>query len=89
MKNFEEIDKIFDTHKPEAVFHFAALKAVGESVQKPLDYYENNVGGTVNLLKAMKKHDCNMIVFSSSACVYGENPFCKESDPLGPLNPYG
>lgn len=89
MKNFEEIDKIFDTHKPEAVIHFAALKAVGESVQKPLDYYENNVGGTVNLLKAMKKHDCNMIVFSSSACVYGENPFCKESDPLGPLNPYG
>jgi len=71
------------------VIHFAALKAVGESVSKPLEYYENNVGGTVNLLKAMKKHECNMIVYSSSACVYGDNPYAKESDRLEPINPYG
>lgn len=56
---------------------------------KPLLYYENNVGGTINLMKAMEKHQCQTLVFSSSACVYGDNPYCKETDPLGAINPYG
>jgi UDP-glucose 4-epimerase len=71
------------------VIHFAALKAVGESVEKPLLYYDNNVAGTINLLKSMEKYNCKLIAFSSSACCYGENPYCKETDPTAPLNPYG
>lgn len=82
LKYYAKIDEIFNQYKPTAVIHFAALKAVGESVAHPLMYYENNVGGTVNLLKAMEKHGCGTIVFSSSACVYGDNPCCKEEDPL-------
>ncbi len=77
--------------KIEAVIHFAALKAVGESVQKPLWYYENNVTGTLNVLKAMEKHDCKRIVFSSSATVYGMNnqvPFTEDM-PTSATNPYG
>lgn len=89
LKYYAKIDEIFNQYKPTAVIHFAALKAVGESVAHPLMYYENNVGGTVNLLKAMEKHGCGTIVFSSSACVYGDNPCCKEEDPLQPINPYG
>ena len=56
----------------DAVIHFAGLKAVGESVEKPLWYYENNIQGTLNLLKAMQKHGCHEIIFSSSATVYGD-----------------
>ena len=89
LKNVDELNSVFEKYRPEAVIHFAALKAVGESVKYPLDYYENNVGGTVNLLKAMQKYECKMVVFSSSACVYGDNPYCHEEDPLGPINPYG
>lgn len=80
MNSFETLDKIFEKYRPQAVIHFAALKAVGESVSKPLDYYENNVAGTIQLLKVMKKHNCNIIIFSSSACVYGENPLGRETD---------
>lgn len=89
LKNSADLDQVFEKHHPTSVIHFAAFKAVGESVEKPLDYYENNVGGTITLLKTMKKHDCNLIVFSSSACVYGSIPYCKETDPLSPINPYG
>ena len=75
----------------EAVIHFAALKAVGESVEKPVMYYENNISGTLNLLKAMKEASISKIVFSSSATVYGDAKVvpCKESNDLGPTNPYG
>lgn len=68
----EAVDKVFEQGKFDTVIHFAGLKAVGESVEKPLTYYENNIGGTVNLLKAMEKYSCNEIIFSSSATVYGD-----------------
>jgi len=74
----------------DAVIHFAGLKAVGESVQIPLRYYENNIAGTINLLKAMETHDCHNIVFSSSATVYGfAKPPITEDAPLDATNPYG
>lgn len=83
---------IFKEHKIDAVIHFAGLKAVGESVKKPLLYYQNNLDSTLVLLKVMKEFDVKKIIFSSSATVYGsENqvPF-KESDPVGgTTNPYG
>ena len=78
-------------HPIEAVIHFAGLKAVGESVAKPLEYYENNVSGTLSLLRAMKRHGVNRLVFSSSATVYG-NPASTpitEDFPLSATNPYG
>ena len=65
--------RIFSEHKIDAVVHFAGYKAVGESVQKPLEYYENNIGGTITLCEAMRDAGCKKIVFSSSATVYGEN----------------
>lgn len=96
---FEQIDLLdpagleaaFRRWSPEAVVHFAGLKAVGESAEQPLRYYTNNVGGTLNLLHAMEDHDCRTIVFSSSATVYGE----VETMPLtekvekDATNPYG
>ena len=72
MKNYEQLDQIFAKYKPTSVIHFAAMKAVGESVSKPLEYYHNNVSGTITLLRIMQKHNCSKIVFSSSACVYGD-----------------
>jgi UDP-glucose 4-epimerase len=75
----------------DAVVHFAGLKAVGESVEKPLDYYANNLGSTLSLLAAMERHDVRILVFSSSATVYGENapvPM-KEDFPTSATNPYG
>lgn len=77
--------------QPEAVIHFAALKAVGESVQQPLRYHRNNVGGTLALLQAMQDHGCQHLVFSSSATVYGNPERCPigEDAPLGATNPYG
>ncbi|AVG14964.1 UDP-glucose 4-epimerase GalE [Chromobacterium vaccinii] len=78
-------------HPIEAVIHFAGLKAVGESVAKPLEYYENNVSGTLSLLRAMKRHGVSRLVFSSSATVYG-NPASApitEDFPLSATNPYG
>ncbi len=86
------LDKIFAENKIEAVIHFAGLKAVGESCEKPLEYYDNNIGGTVILCEAMKAAGCKKIVFSSSATVYGsENPSpLKEDMPEGKTtNPYG
>ena len=77
--------------KPDVVVHFAGKKAVGESVEKPLMYYENNVSGTLSLLRAMEAAGCNRIVFSSSATVYGEPQYLPldENHPLSATNPYG
>jgi UDP-glucose 4-epimerase len=85
------LEKIFSSATIDAVIHFAGLKAVGESVEKPLLYYDNNVGGTVALLEAMAKHAVRRIVFSSSATVYGEPEKLPipESHRLAPTNPYG
>ncbi|MBQ9914949.1 MAG: UDP-glucose 4-epimerase GalE [Clostridia bacterium] len=85
------IEKIFDENEIEAVIHFAGLKAVGESVQKPLWYYHNNLTGTFNLCDVMAKHNVKRLVFSSSATVYG-NPASvpiNEDFPLSTTNPYG
>lgn len=85
------LDKIFAAHAIAAVIHFAGLKAVGESVSQPLEYYRNNLGSTFTLLEAMKRHECFNLVFSSSATVYGapEELPIPESHPLGATNPYG
>jgi UDP-glucose 4-epimerase len=86
------LDKVFTEHKIDSVIHFAGLKAVGESVAKPMMYYENNVYGSLNLCQVMAKHNVKNIVFSSSATVYGdptELPL-HEGLPTGtPTNPYG
>ena len=76
--DFEGMKALFKQVRPDAVIHFAGLKAVGESAEKPLWYYQTNVAGTLNLLYAMDEADCHSIVFSSSATVYGE----PESMPL-------
>ncbi|MEM0947209.1 MAG: UDP-glucose 4-epimerase GalE [Pseudomonadota bacterium] len=81
----------FDTIRPEAVVHFAGLKAVGEAVENPLEYYRVNVGGSVALLKAMQPVGCRRLVFSSSATVYGDPDTVPipEDHALRPTNPYG
>ncbi len=81
----------FHRFQPEAVFHFAALKAVGESVQQPLRYYQNNVAGTLDLLQQMQQVGCSRLIFSSSATVYGDPQFLPltEQHPIGATNPYG
>ena len=86
------LEEIFNNEKIDAVIHFAGYKAVGESVQKPLDYYRNNLDTTLTLLEVMKKYGVKNFIFSSSATVYSliENvPFTEESGPLGCTNPYG
>lgn len=85
------LDSLFAEHRFEAVIHFAGLKAVGESVKIPLRYYENNVGGTLNLCRAMSKQGVKTIVFSSSATVYGEPEKVPitEDFPTHAYNPYG
>ena len=88
----EKLDKVFKENDINSVIHFAGLKAVGESVQKPLEYYHNNITGTLVLLEIMKKHNCKNIVFSSSATVYGNpgNPKYTETMERGKTtNPYG
>ncbi len=89
--DFNAIDKIFEENKIDSVIHFAGLKAVGESVQKPIDYYHNNLTGTLLLCRAMQKHGVKRIVFSSSATVYGkpESVPIREDFPLSTTNPYG
>ena len=91
IRDANALDKIFNTFKPEAVIHFAGLKAVGESVADPLKYYDVNVGGSISLLTAMSKAECNNIVFSSSATVYGKPQYLPydEEHPTNPVNPYG
>ena len=83
--------KIFDENDIDTVIHFAGLKAVGESVAKPIEYYKNNIGGTLNLIEEMRDHNCFKLVFSSSATVYGkpESVPIKEDFPLSTTNPYG
>ena len=85
------LERAFLAYKPEAVVHFAGLKSVSESVENPVDYYENNVVGTLQLLKAMDAHHCKQIVFSSSATVYGEPQYLPidEAHALAPVSPYG
>lgn len=91
IRNAELLDKIFQTHSIDSVIHFAGLKAVGESVEKPLAYYDDNVTGTIQLLQAMQRHQVKCIVFSSSATVYGDphtTPI-QEHFPLSATNAYG
>jgi len=91
LTKLEDIEVVLDEEEISSVIHFAALKAVGESVLKPLKYYCNNVIGTLNLLRVMKSHSINDIVFSSSATVYGNpksNPILEDF-PLSTTNPYG
>ncbi|MDE7083144.1 MAG: UDP-glucose 4-epimerase GalE [Clostridia bacterium] len=86
------LDKIFLEHKIDWVIHFAGLKAVGESCAKPVEYYENNLNGTLVLLQAMREHGCKKIVFSSSATVYGDPevlPLTEDCKTGGTTNPYG
>lgn len=85
------LDSLFAAHDIDAVMHFAGLKAVGESVQKPLDYYQNNVGGSLALLAAMRNAGVRTLVFSSSATVYGDPASVPitEDFPCNPANPYG
>lgn len=87
----EKLEKVFKENNIESVIHFAGLKAVGESVAKPIEYYHNNITGTLILLKLMKKYNCKKIVFSSSATVYGDPASLpiKEDFPLSTTNPYG
>ncbi len=91
VRDEEALKKIFSEHKIDAVIHFAGLKAVGESVAKPLEYYENNLGSTLTLIKVMREFGCNNIIFSSSATVYGDPASVpiKEDFPLSTTNPYG
>ena len=91
IRNEEGMEKIFSEHKIDAVIHFAAFKAVGESCKLPLKYYENNISGTVGLLKVMNKVGVKKIIFSSSATVYGdpERLPLDETCRLSTTNPYG
>lgn len=89
--DYEAMTRLFDENDIDAVIHFAGLKAVGESVKKPLEYYSNNITGTLVLLKAMREHNVKKIVFSSSATVYGMNnkaPYTEDM-PTSATNPYG
>jgi len=91
IRDKERLQFVFDNYEIDSVIHFAGLKAVGESVEKPLEYYDNNVYGTVALCEIMQKNNCKKIIFSSSATVYGDpktTPI-KEDFPLSATNPYG
>ncbi len=89
--NPKDLERAFSTRRFDAVFHFSALIAVGESVAEPERYYLNNVSGTLNLLDVMRRADIDRFVFSSSAAVYGSptTDLIDETHPLEPINPYG
>ncbi|HOI65052.1 MAG TPA: UDP-glucose 4-epimerase GalE [Thiomonas arsenitoxydans] len=91
IRDAARLDAVFAQHKIDAVIHFAGLKAVGESVEKPLMYYDNNVGGTVVLLEAMQRAKVHNLIFSSSATVYGDpaSTPIREDFPLSATNAYG
>ena len=91
IRDAESLRQVFSSHHFFGVIHFAGLKAVGESVTKPLLYYNNNVSGTITLLEAMAEYDVKNLVFSSSATVYGdpENLPINEESPRSCTNPYG
>ncbi len=91
IRSKDDLERVFSSHKIDAVIHFAGLKAVGESVEQPLRYYDNNVNGTVKLCEVMVKYNCKSIIFSSSATVYGDphtTPIL-ENFPTSATNPYG
>lgn len=88
----EKLEKVFEENNITEVIHFAGLKAVGESVGKPLEYYSNNITGTITLLDVMRKHSCKKIIFSSSATVYGDQGITKYVETMKrgeTTNPYG
>lgn len=91
LRDKKALDNIFKTEKIDSVIHFAGLKAVGESVAKPLEYYDNNLISTLVLCEVMRENNCKKLVFSSSATVYGtqEEMPLREDMPLGAINPYG
>ena len=91
IRNKEELDIVFKSHDVEAVIHFAANSLVGESVEKPYEYYHNNVYGMMCLLDVMKKNNVDKIVFSSTAATYGEPKTIpiNEEDETNPTNTYG
>lgn len=93
LRNRSDLSAVFKKYHVRSVLHFAALKAVGESIDKPIDYYNNNICGTISLLEVMRSHRVNQMVFSSSATVYGStsNLPIPESEPTGRgiTNPYG
>ena len=96
IRNYEKLSNIFlnsikEGNPIDAVIHFAGLKAVGESVKNPLMYWEINVAGSINLFKVMDRYDCNTIVFSSSATIYGKKSenLLEENSEIDPSNPYG
>jgi len=91
VRDYELLDKLFQAYEIDGAVHFAALKAVGESVSNPLDYYDNNLNGLLVLSKVMSEHNTKNIVFSSSACVYGDPAQVPitEAATLQPTNPYG
>lgn len=92
IRDREGLSKALTEHPCDACIHFAGLKAVGESVEKPWEYYENNIGGTLTLLDVLRKHNCKNIIFSSSATVYGdpvEIPITEQCPKGQCTNPYG
>ncbi|XP_044484551.1 bifunctional UDP-glucose 4-epimerase and UDP-xylose 4-epimerase 1-like isoform X2 [Mangifera indica] len=91
LRNIDELEKVFSLNRYDAVIHFGALKAVGESMQHPFRYFDNNLIGTINLYQVMAKHKVKKMVFSSSATVYGQpgKVPCVEDFPYIPMNPYG
>lgn len=91
LRDRENLEEVFKNNNFSSVIHFAGLKAVGESVREPLKYYDNNLTGTIVLLETMLKYKVNELVFSSSACVYGEPKKVPitENFEISPLNPYG
>ncbi len=91
VRDTELLRNMLVSHSIDAVIHFAGLKAVGESVEKPIDYYASNVQGTISLLQAMKAQQIKTLVFSSSATVYGQPQYLPldENHPTSATNPYG
>lgn len=92
VRDRDTLDRIFDEHSFDCVIHFAGLKAVGESVEMPLEYYDNNLGSTITLCEAMRSHNVNKIIFSSSATVYSADndmPLYETSRTGSCTNPYG
>lgn len=91
IRDAKRLDEVFEVYRPVAVVHFAALIEVGQSIQDPLSFYDNNVAGTISLLNAMRRAGCDRIVFSSTCATYGDPVALPmdETHPQAPLNPYG
>lgn len=91
IRDTARLNEVFESYRPDAIVHFAAFIEVGHSVAQPLDFFENNVAGSVNLLKAAARHGCRRIVFSSTCATYGKPHSARitEEHPQAPINPYG